>query len=402
MRLRQARLLRAMDVQVGERAVYRRNSSTIGFAAVFAKRPGKPLETSARYAGSIMTIKNALISAGFAGFRVSGLHRLARKATRGRGVILTFHRVRAQPPLSYAPNRQLEITPEFLDLALSVVRREGFELVSLDEARRRIGDPKSAAFAALTFDDGYRDTRDVALPVLERHGAPFTVYCATGFIDGGARLWWLELEEAIRRLDAVDAAIAGGRLRLDTRSPDAKTAAFERIYWILRGRPEPELLDVVEGLARSAGVERERLADRLFMSWSDLEALSRHPLATIGAHGITHRRLAQWSAAEAHSEMAGSKSGLESRLGIAVRHFAYPVGDSTSAGPREFQLAREIGFETAVTTRPGMLFSEYAGRLTELPRASVNGRWQEAEALEVLLSGAPFWLWNRGRRVAAA
>ena len=351
-----------------------------------------------------MTIKNALISAGFAGFRVSGLHRLARAATRGRGVILTFHRVRAalEPPPAYAPNRQLEITPEFLDLALDVVKREGFELVSLDEARRRIGERESAPFAALTFDDGYRDTRDVALPVLERHGAPFTVYCSVGFIEGGARLWWLELEEAIRRLKTVDASIAGGRLLLDVRSPDAKTAAFDRIYWILRGRPEPELLDVVDGLARCAGVERERLANGLFMSWSDLAALSRHPLATIGAHGITHRRLAHWSAAVARSEMAGSKEALEARLGIAVRHFAYPVGDSTSAGTREFELAREIGFETAVTTRPGMLFPEYAGRLTELPRASVNGRWQEAEALEVLLSGAPFWLWNRGRRVAAA
>jgi peptidoglycan/xylan/chitin deacetylase (PgdA/CDA1 family) len=350
-----------------------------------------------------MTIKNALISAGFAGFRASGLHRLARAATRGRGVILTFHRVRARDRSAprYAPNRQLEITPEFLDLALKVVKREGFELAPLDDVRRRIGDPKSAPFAVLTFDDGYRDTREVALPVLERHGAPFTVYCAIGFIEGDARLWWLELEEAIRRLETVDASIAGGRLLLDVRSPDAKTAAFDRIYWLLRGRSESELLDVVEGLARCAGVERDKLAEGLFMSWSDLKALSRHPLATIGAHGVSHRRLAHWSAAEARSEMAGSKAALESRLGIAVRHFAYPVGDSTSAGPREFELARAIGFETAVTTRPGMLFSACAERLTELPRASVNGRWQEAEALEVLLSGAPFWLWNRGRRVAA-
>ena len=99
--------------------------------------------------------------------------------------------------------------------------------------------------------------------------------------------------------------------------------------------------------------------------------------------------------------MAGSKAALEARLGIPVRHFAYPVGDPSSAGPREFELAREIGFETAVTTRPGMLFDDHAERLTELPRISVNGRWQSAEALEILLTGAPFWLWNRGRRLAA-
>jgi peptidoglycan/xylan/chitin deacetylase (PgdA/CDA1 family) len=137
------------------------------------------------------------------------------------------------------------------------------------------------------------------------------------------------------------------------------------------------------------------------MGWSGVARLCRHPLATIGAHGLTHRRLAHWSAAEAREEMAGSKKALEARLGLKVRHFAYPVGDASSAGAREFELARELGFATAVTTRPGMLFSEHAGRLTALPRVSVNGRWQSRDTLEILLSAAPFWLWNRGRRIAA-
>ncbi len=73
--------------------------------------------------------------------------------------------------------------------------------------------------------------------------------------------------------------------------------------------------------------------------------------------------------------MEGSTAALETRLGVKVRHLAYPVGDATSAGRREFELARAIGFESAVTTSPGMLFSEHAARLTELPRVSVNGRW---------------------------
>ncbi len=350
-----------------------------------------------------MPLRNRLISAGFAGFRASGLHRLARTATRGRGLILTFHRVlpARSRPRRYAPNRGLEITPEFLDLALRIVAREGFEPVSLDEARRRIADPQSAPFAAVTFDDGYRDTLQVALPVLEKRGAPFTVYCATGFIERTARLWWLELEEAVRRLETVELSIAGARVRLAARTPEEKSAAFDRIYWLLRQRPEAVLLDRVGDLARRAAVDARRLADGLFMDWSEIAALSRHPLATIGAHGVTHRRLAHWSAAEARAEMKESRAALEARLDIPVRHFAYPVGDAASAGRREFELAREVGFETAATTRPGMLFDGHAGRLTELPRVSVNGRWQSAEALEILLTGAPFWLWNRGRRIAA-
>ena len=125
--------------------------------------------------------------------------------------------------------------------------------MSLDEARRRVADRNSAPFAALTFDDGYRDMVDAALPVLERHGAPFAVFCAIGFVEGGARLWWLELEEAIRRLQTIEVSVAGHKLCFAARTPTDKTG--------------------------------------LFMDWSELTALSRHPLATIGAHGLTHRPL---------------------------------------------------------------------------------------------------------------
>ena len=115
-----------------------------------------------------MAFKHSLIEAGFAAFRASGLHRVLAPLTRGAGVILTFHRVRpfAPPTPGYAPNRLLEVTPAFLDAALSLIARLGFDLVSLAEARRRLveGGPR---FAALTFDDGYRDTRDFPLPILE-------------------------------------------------------------------------------------------------------------------------------------------------------------------------------------------------------------------------------------------
>ena len=181
----------------------------------------------------------------------------------------------------------------------------------------------ASLFAALTFDDGYRDTLGFALPVLERRGAPFTVYCAVGFIEGSARLWWLEFEEAIRRLEAVEIEA----LRLPALTPAQKSRAFERAYWLLRGRPEAELLEAVGGLARRAGVDSDALFDGLFMDWSEVARLSRHPLATIGAHGFAHRRLAHWSAAEARAEMAQSRAALEARLGIEVRHFAYPGGE---------------------------------------------------------------------------
>ena len=101
-------------------------------------------------------------------------------------------------------------------------------------------------------------------------------------------------------------------------------------------------------------------------------------------------------------EMASSRIVIAEQLGVEPRHFAYPVGDPTSAGLREFAMARALGFASALTTRPGMLFPGHAGHLTALPRVSVNGNWQDIGFIEVLLSGAPFALWNRGRRINAA
>jgi hypothetical protein len=78
------------------------------------------------------------------------------------------------------------------------------------------------------------------------------------------------------------------------------------------------------------------------------------------------------------------------------------VGDPTSAGPREFRIALDLGFKTAVTTRPGVLFRKHRDHLTALPRISVNGEFQQQRYLKVLMSGAATAMWNGFRRVNAA
>ena len=73
-----------------------------------------------------------------------------------------------------------------------------------------------------------------------------------------------------------------------------------------------------------------------------------------------------------------------------------------AAGAREFLLAAAVGFKTAVTTRPGMIFPENAAHPTALPRVSLNGHYQDARVLPVLTSGAATAMWNGFRRVDAA
>ena len=343
------------------------------------------------------------IEAGLELFRASGAHRIAEPYTRGLGAILMFHRVRPAPDDAFAPNAGLEITPQFLDRLLAHLRERGYDILPLDAALGAI-EASSAPprpFVALTFDDGYRDLVEHALPVLARHEAPFTAYVTAGFADRSARLWWLELEEAVRRLARVDVCVGGRRIVRDCGTVREKSEAYADIYWGLRASDETELARVVRALAAEAGVDSRALAAEVCLDWPALAELARHELVTLGAHSVTHSRLAKLDAGAALREMAESRDRIAQETGVEARHFCYPVGDPTSAGRREFDLAAKLGFASAVTTRPGMIFAEHRDHLHALPRLSVNGKHQSLDAIDVLLSGVPFALLNRGRRVAA-
>jgi peptidoglycan/xylan/chitin deacetylase (PgdA/CDA1 family) len=333
----------------------------------------------------------------------TGLGSLLAPLTRGIGVILMLHSVRPWIENGFAPNRILEITPSFLDEALVCLKNLGYELVTLTEAVARLRTGRGRMpFAALTFDDGYRDTLDHALPVLERHGAPMTLFVTPGFADRSARLWWVELEEAIRRLTRIVVEEGDFHFAAYSRGDAEKQETFQDLYWRLRRGPLKRLYDAIAGLAAEAKLNSADIAESLCLDWNGLAELSRHPLVTIGAHTMTHPMLAKCDERWARVEMSASREAIRRRLGITPAHFAYPVGDSGSAGTREFALAAELGFTSAVTTRPGVLFAAHAAHLLALPRISLNGLFQDVRRFETLMSGVPTLIKNKGRRCDAA
>ncbi|MBB2960358.1 polysaccharide deacetylase family protein [Methylobacterium sp. R2-1] len=344
--------------------------------------------------------RHRLFRAGFRAITATGADRWLAPATRGRGVVLTFHHVRPEPVPGFAPNALLSITPAFLDRALTGLAARGFELISLDQVPERLASPVGGRpFAVLTFDDGYRDNVEHARPVLARHGAPWTLFVTSDFAEGRGRLWWVELERAIARLDTVR---LGSGLVLPARTDAEKTATFETVYRMLRAGPEAVLLEEIARLCRAAGFDPGGLARELCLTWDALRDLAHDPAITIGAHTLSHPMLAKHEATFAEREIAESRTRIEAELNRPVRHLSYPVGDPTSAGTREFETAKRLGFATAVTTRPGHLFTEHANHCHALPRVSVNGLHQSEAALASLLSGVPFLAWNRGRRLNVA
>ena len=346
-------------------------------------------------------LKNVVIGAGLKGIVATGMDRWLAPVARGRGLVLTFHHVRPARSDRFQPNGLLEITPAHLARTVDIVRDLGFDIVPLDEVPARLmGD--GPPFCALTFDDGYRDNVDHAAPILAARGCPWTLFVTADYASGRGRLWWLELEEVVRRRGRVTLTLDGTTIDEPAGTPDEKARAFRAVYGLLRGGPEERLRETLAGWCREEGIDTDALVRSLCLGWDELEALAADPLVAFGAHTLGHPMLAKHDASLVWLELEGSRAAIESRLGRPVRHVAYPVGDPTSAGPREFQMARELGFTTGLTTRPGHLFAEHAENLTALPRVSVNGLYQTPEAIRSLLSGVPFLAWNRGRRLDVA
>ena len=137
-----------------------------------------------------------------------------------------------------------------------------------------------------------------------------------------------------------------------------KHHVYDQLYkWVRSFRTEEELRRVVRDLSVRYQVDIAAFCEELCMDWEELGRLAADPLVTIGAHTVNHVMLAKTPERQARSEMAMSRAVIEASLGLKPDHLSYPVGDPTSAGPREFRIAAELGFKTAVTTRPGVLVS---------------------------------------------
>ncbi|HLN08569.1 MAG TPA: polysaccharide deacetylase family protein [Xanthobacteraceae bacterium] len=349
-------------------------------------------------------IRETILRAGLEALYVTGGHVWLRPLVGGVGVILTLHHVRPARADAFQPNRLLEVTPRFLEAAIRRVRLGGLEPVSLDEMHRRLVERDfRRRFVCFTFDDGYRDNLRFAYPILKQHNVPFAVYVPTSFPDRFGELWWLTLEAVIARVDRIGIVIDGRDRRIDCRTVEEKRDAYEAIYWWLRSlATEEEMRVAVRDLARRYGVDGAAFCQDLCMTWPELSQLAADPLVTIGAHTVNHVRLAKVTADAARREMQMGASVIEAALGRRPRHLSYPIGDSASAGPREFAIARELGFATAVTTRAGVLFPEHCVHALALPRISLNGEYQQPRYVRVLLSGAATAMWNGFRRVDAA
>jgi peptidoglycan/xylan/chitin deacetylase (PgdA/CDA1 family) len=121
--------------------------------------------------------------------RARSLMWLARGGRRGAptGIrVLAYHRVSEDTDV-------LAVTPRNFAEQMDFLLAGGYTVVDLVDAAAmlRRGESPSRT-VALTFDDGYRDVAEHAVPVLERCGFTATVFVVPGAIEGEVPFEWYE------------------------------------------------------------------------------------------------------------------------------------------------------------------------------------------------------------------
>jgi peptidoglycan/xylan/chitin deacetylase (PgdA/CDA1 family) len=325
--------------------------------------------------------------------------RLARPIYGGIGSIFALHRVVPESERSrIKSNRALEITPEDLDGMLTLLRERGFVFVSMDDVPVRLRAGRGR-FAAFTLDDAYRDNLVHALPVFRRHQVPFTVNATRSFCEYTDSVWWLALEEVLHGRDAISVSHAGRNETLPLADSAQRERAFEVLALWLRGSQLDERRDLLAAICNPVGVDPLRATRELVLDVAGLRELARDPLVTLGAHTLHHLTSNILSEAATRVEFAGSKEWLEEVTGHEAKHLAYPFGGRNAVGAREFRLAAECGFMTAVTTRFANLFPAHANKLHQLPRLEISGNYRVCDFTERAVSGLLPAMRNRWRRV---
>ena len=349
--------------------------------------------------------RTTILRTGFEFVYRSGAARLLSQRWGGLGVVFCLHHVTpgGGHQAGFAPNSNLEITPEFLGDIITLVKAKGYELISLSNAVERLkAQRKGNRFAVFTLDDGYKDNLLHAMPVFQRHNCPFTVYVSPGIADGTCEIWWRGLEQVIAKAGRLDININGQKFVADTMTQAAKWSAWKALAPRLQHMAEFAQRDAIKRLADEHQVDLSAMCRATAMTWDELRLLSANPLATIGAHTLNHYNLRKLAEEDARREIVESGRRIASELGKAVEHFAYPYGNRDAAGPREFKLCEEAGYTSSVVTRLGTLEPEHAKHLQALPRIMISGRFQKTRYIEALISGVPGRLSNRFRALNVA
>ena len=287
----------------------------------------------------IKLLKTIYRSGGFTPF-----HRLNRRKL----LVLTYHRFSSHKELNKVSAAEFSAHLEYLKKYTSVI--------SLSEAVEHLAKqtrlpPNSTV---ITVDDGYRDTFDVAYPLLNSFGFPATLFAVTDFIDGKCWLWTDRIRFIFSNTKKTSLVIeldAGARFDVKWRSTKEASELGERINSILKQLPNAQKEAKIGVISDQLEVEVPRLPPVEYgpINWQQAREMEDHNFA-VESHTATHPILTSLEPSGLNGELRRSKERIEKELSKTVNHFCYPNGNFNESVKRSVE---DVGYRSAVSTDYG-------------------------------------------------
>ncbi len=281
----------------------------------------------------------------------ASLHERLRRLVAPPTIVLAYHRV--VPEVARDINR-LQVSTAHFAAQIEWLRANAHPLTSEQFVRAlpTRGRPTLALDARprvlITFDDGYADNVEHALPILAQHDVDATIFVTTAYAESGEPYWWDALEQAVGLTTTDSAAQRYAELHAELKTIDDGSRRARLAELGARGPATPS--------CRPA-------------TWAELRRWIDAGLA-VGAHTRTHPQLLTCDDATLIREIEGARDDIRARLGIAPRTIAYPFGTRDDFDPRAEGVAAAAGFACAFANWPGNV--RWARNPYALPRHLVR------------------------------
>jgi peptidoglycan/xylan/chitin deacetylase (PgdA/CDA1 family) len=257
--------------------------------------------------------------------------------------------------------------------------KQWFGCLTTEEVLNRDSEHQERPGAVVTFDDGYANNLEIALPILEEFEIPAIIYVTTGNACERRLFWPDKIWMAVKRSKIPSINLKGIADSLGTYTFRQDGALWqddvhklnEDIKRINPSRRENIVDEVVARFKDAPGAKpfEVEVENNVFtpLNPDQIAELSAHPLITIGAHSHCHNLLNQIPLSQAEESIRTSKEILERLTGRTIEHFSYPNGNLTDD---IIGVVKRMGFKSAVTVPTG--FFKYGDDPYRIPRYMVG------------------------------
>ena len=290
-----------------------------------------------------------------------GITAFAERASAGSLVVLTYHRILPHSKRRHATSRPMILSAELFERQMAKLAGR-YRVLSLDEVldHFRDGRPFPDHAVHVTFDDGYADNFEHALPILSRHSIPATFFLTTGPIDRGDQLWWDDLGGALLALasrppSSADPALDACPRRLRPvverilTASDSPFPLIDRCTGILNGAGDATRRAAVAAIVALAAPYRTEPPARLMLTWDQVRTMQREGM-TMGGHTVNHSYLDELDDATGRFEIGHCLDRIAEETGSRPRAFSFPAGRTND---RSRAWLDQAGIALALTTQGG-------------------------------------------------